>query len=314
MAVTEREQAEADLDWTPRPGVLRVGDIRVDDALLFIDRGVETMPSYLDLFRRWETQQWSVNDLDFSLDRKDWVKLREFDRQSVLWMRRMFFSGEERVTSTLAPFLWAAPSPEIEMFLSTQILDESRHTLFFDRWFREVVATGAQDMTESLAKTRPHVNECYEALFDVRLPEAAQRLARNPTDVNAFIQGITLYHIVLEAALGLTGMRFELMTMRRHRMTNRGYHQGFTAVARDESRHVSFGVKVLRDAVREDPRRFAPLIQQTVVECLPLISGALSPPDPRYLTQYGRSDDEVNKFAIGSLNRRLRAIGIRMVA
>jgi len=178
MAVTEREQAAADLDWTPRPGVLRVGDIRVDDALLFIDRGVETMPSYLDLFRRWETQQWSVSDLDFSLDRTDWVKLREFDRQSVLWMRRMFFSGEERVTSTLAPFLWAAPTPEIEMFLSTQILDESRHTLFFDRWFREVVGTGAQDMTESLAKTRPHVNECYAALFDVRLPEAAQRLAR----------------------------------------------------------------------------------------------------------------------------------------
>ena len=44
---------------------------------------------------------------------------------------------------------------------------------------------------------------------------------------------------------------------------------------------MSFGIKVLQEAVREDPERYAPLIQRTLVECLPLIAGTLDPPDPR---------------------------------
>ena len=35
------------------------------------------MPSYMDLYRRWESQQWAVGDLDFTLDR---AGLAEGDR------------------------------------------------------------------------------------------------------------------------------------------------------------------------------------------------------------------------------------------
>ena len=72
-------------------------------VLSFIDRGIEHMPSYMDLYRRWEAQQWAVSDLDFSLDRKDWEEATELDRKATLWSHRLFFNGEERVTSTLAP-------------------------------------------------------------------------------------------------------------------------------------------------------------------------------------------------------------------
>src|SRR5205807_737140 len=128
----------------------------------------------------------------------------------------------------------------------------------------------------------PEANEGYNALFYDRLPSTAQRLASNPKDFDAFIEGVTLYHIVIEATIALTGQRFELETMREQGLTDRGFYRGFTAIARDESRHVNFGIKILQDAVREDPQRFAPIIQQTLVECLPLISGTLDPPDPRH--------------------------------
>src|SRR5206468_3211899 len=207
-----------DLDRIGRASLRELGDIRIDDVLSFIDRGIEKMPSYMDLYRRWESQQWAVGDIDFSLDRQDWLEANDIERKATLWSHRLFFNGEERVTSTLAPFVWASPTPEIEVFLSTQMVDEARHTVFFEKWWRE---------------------------------------------------------------LGLT---------------DRGFYRGFTAVARDESRHVSFGIKVLQEAVREDAARYAPLIQKTLVECLPLITGTLDPPDPRHITEFGHTQSEIVQF------------------
>jgi len=306
--------AAVDLDRIGRASLKELGDIRIDDVLSFIDRGIENMPSYMDLYRRWESQQWAVSDLDFSLDRQDWLESSEQDQKATLWSHRLFFNGEERVTATLAPFVWAAPTPEIEVFLSTQMVDEARHTVFFERWWREVCGTSAKDMTQLLVEIRPEANEGYNTLFYDRLPSTAQRLASNPRDFDAFVEGVTLYHIVIEATIALTGQRFELEAMREQGLTDRGFYQGFTAVARDESRHVSFGIKVLQDAVREDPKRYAPLIQKTLVECLPLISGTLDPPDPRFVTDYGHTESEIVQFAIDSLNKRLRAIGINLAA
>src|SRR5579872_3882104 len=303
-----------DEDRIAAAGLKELGDIRIDDVLAFIDRGIENMPSYMDLYRRWESQQWAVSDLDFTLDREDWLGMTELDQKATLWSHRLFFNGEERVTSTLAPFVWAAPTPEIELFLSTQLVDEARHTVFFERWWREVVGSQAANLTDLLAEIRPKSSEGYNILFYERLPSTAQRLASNPRDYDAFIEGVTIYHIVVEATLALTGQRFELEAMREQGLTDRGFYRGFIAVARDESRHVNFGIKVLQEAVREDPQRFAPLIQRTLIECLPLISGTLEPPDPRYITEFGHTDSEILQFAFDSLNRRLRAIGINLAA
>jgi ribonucleoside-diphosphate reductase beta chain len=303
-----------DFERIARANLAELGDIRIDDVLSFIDRGIENMPSYMDLYRRWEAQQWAVADLDFTLDRKDWEEASDLDRKATLWSHRLFFNGEERVTATLAPFVWASPTPEIEIFLSTQMVDEARHTVFFERWWREVPGTDAEDMQRLLKEIKPDTNEGYNTLFYEKLPATAQRLANDPKDFDAFIEGVTLYHIVIEATIALTGQRFELESMREQGLTERGFYRGFTAVARDESRHVNFGIKVLRDAVREDAQRFAPIIQRTLVESLPLITGTLDPPDPRYITEYGHTESEIVGYAMESLNKRLRAIGIRLAA
>ena len=315
MAVEQTlEHLEPDLERVARANLKELGDIRIDDVLAFIDRGIENMPSYMDLYRRWESQQWSVGELDFTLDRQDWLRAKDIEKKSTLWSHRLFFNGEERVTATLAPFVWAAPTPEIEIFLSTQMVDEARHTVFFDRWWREVVGTDAKDLKELLAEIRPDTNEGYNTLFYDRLPSTAQRMASNPRDFDAFVEGVTIYHIIVEATIALTGQRFELESMREVGTTDRGFYRGFTAVARDESRHVSFGIKVLQEAVREDPQRFAPLIQRTLVECLPLVAGTLEPPDPTYITEFGHTESEILTFALESLNKRLRAIGINLAA
>src|SRR5438105_9159695 len=303
-----------DLERIARANLKELGDIRIDDVLSFIDRGIENMPSYMDLYPRWESQQWAVGDLDFSLDRQDWLESDELDRKATLWSHRLFFNGEERVTSTLAPFVWAAPTPEIEIFLSTQMVDEARHTVFFDRWWREVPGSDAIDLRGMLDQIRLEVNEGYTKLFYDRLPGIAQKLANDPRDLEAFAEGVTIYHIVVEATLALTGQRFELETMRERGVNDTGFYAGYTAVARDESRHVNFGIKVLQEFVREDPARFGPIIQRTLVECLPLISGTIHPPDDRYYSEFGHSEEEILEYAMNSLNKRLQAIGINLAA
>jgi ribonucleoside-diphosphate reductase beta chain len=314
MSVTGMERLEPELERVERASLAEMGDIRIDDVLSFIDRGLERLPSYMDLYRRWETQQWAVSDLDFTPDRERWERSTDLERKALLWHRRLFFNGEERVTATLAPFVWAAPTPEMEMFLSTQMVDEARHTIFFERWWREVVGTEAPDMAALLEEIRPEVDGGYNTLFYERLPGVAQRMASNPKDRDAFVEGVTIYHMVVESTLALTGQRFSLDAMRELGLGHHGFYRGFTAVARDESRHVTFGVKVLQEAVREDPERFAPLIQRTLVECLPLITGTLDAPDPRYYTQFGHDQGQVVGFAMGALNRRLHAIGINLAA
>src|SRR5207245_8589405 len=129
----------------------------------------------------------------------------DLERKATLWSHRLFFNGEERVTSTLAPFVWAAPSPEIEVFLSTQMVDEARHTVFFEKWWREVAGTDSRDMTELLKEIRPEANEGYNILFYDRLPATARRLASNRRDFDAFDEGGPVDHLLMQALLAVTG-------------------------------------------------------------------------------------------------------------
>ena len=320
MEVQDRpETLPPELQRVADASLKELGDIRIDDVMEFLDRGLDNMPSYMDLYRRWEKQQWAVSDLDFTPDREMWLTLTPPEQKSLLWSRRLFFNGEERVTATLAPLVWAAPTPEVEIFLSTQMVDEARHTVFFERWWREVVGTEARDMRSLLDQVRPHVSPGYDEIFYTNLPELAQHLSVHPDDRDAFVKFITLYHLVIEGALALTGQRFALEGMRELGVTHHGFYRGFTAVARDESRHVNFGVKFLQEAVHEDARRFAPLIQQTLVESLPLIQTTLEPPEEigvEYLRmrEYSVEEDEILQFAMQSLTKRLRAIGINLAA
>jgi hypothetical protein len=55
MAVRQKlEHVEPDLERVAKANLKELGDIRIDDVLAFIDRGIENMPSYMELYRRSE--------------------------------------------------------------------------------------------------------------------------------------------------------------------------------------------------------------------------------------------------------------------
>jgi len=305
-----------------------MSELYIDDVLAVVDRGVKNLPSYLDLYRKAIKQAWSPDDLDFSRDRAEWESLSRETQKRRLWSMRMFFSGEERVASLLAPLVWAAPSKDAEAFVATQLTDEVRHTVFFDRYWREVVGASTPDL-DGLVKEigiTADENPAYHYLFYDWLPKQAQWLASHPTDSDATVRFVTVYHLIVEGAMFLTGMRYQLEGARRWGRTW-GFYQGFTAATRDESRHVIFGVRYLRDMARENPSRFVPVIQDTIREFRPLISAIMQPPYGDMSFYGGKHLDsawpgytpellqeEMIEYANSALARRLHAIGVPVPA
>src|SRR5207249_3544357 len=203
------------------------------------------------LYRRWEKQQWAVSDLDFSQDKADWLSLPEGIRQVTQNTMTLFFIGEQIVTDTLAPVLHAAPREDERIFLATQIADEARHAVFFERYFEEVLGHEG-GIRAALADFGPASREGYRRIFYGDLPAAIDRCRLDPKDPVAFVEAVVTYHLVVEGYLALTGQRTTLRLLRRIG-TLPGFVAGFTAVARDESRHIGFGVLALRRRVLEDP-------------------------------------------------------------
>lgn len=298
----------------------------IDDVLAYTDRGLDNLPSYLDLYRMAVRQQWSPDELDFSRDKEEWDSLSLDTKRRRIWSMRLFFNGEERVAALLAPFIWAAPTKEVEAFAATQLVDEVRHTIFFDRYWREVVGTsaGSLDGLVDEIRLREKENAAYNYFFYQRLPGLAARLAADPEDLGSAVEFVTIYHLVVEGALFLTGMRYQLEGARRWGRTW-GYYKGFTAATRDESRHVLFGVRYLQDMVKQDPARFAPVIKTTIAECLPLIAKTMTPPGGEMSYFGGKHLDvawagyspeglreEMIEYAKSALGRRLRSVGIPM--
>ena len=322
-----RQVSDHDLEALIGATPLRaMSNLYIDDVLAIVDRGLERLPSYMDLYRKAIKQAWSPDELDFSHDKAEWEFLTPETKKRRVWSMRMFFDGEERVASLLAPFVWAAPNKEVEAFAATQLTDEVRHTVFFDRYWREVVGTRASTMDELVKEIGigPQESEGYDQFFYRWLPTLAQRLASHPKDLDTAVTFVTVYHLAVEGAMFLTGMRYQLEGARRWGRKF-GYYQGFTAATRDESRHVLFGVKFLQDMVRKDPARFAPVIQKTVQEALPLIEKTMTPPRgdmsyyggehlekawPGYTPEALRA--EMIDYAKDTLERRLHAVGIQM--
>ena len=148
------------------------------------DRGDANLLSYAELYRLWERQQWSVQDLDFTQDRIDWhERIPEEERYQRMYGLSSFFIGEQRVAAELGPMMRAAPDEEMRIFLCTQIADEARHVAFFDRFYSEVgVLESDEPERAARGDERPPEPELRRAVRrDARLARRKARRASRRT-------------------------------------------------------------------------------------------------------------------------------------
>src|SRR5260370_41135069 len=223
----------------------------IDNVLHIIDEGLVHLPTYRELYYRWERQQWRAQDIDFSGDRMQWEGMSQNEQRLRLFGLSAFFQGEACVTDTLAPYVTAMPDEEMRIFLTTQLVDEARHTVFFARFFREALGFDKGRLEDTLAVVRQNMNAGLRYILIDSLLEVSECIRQEPQQLAHLVTGITLYHVVVEGMMALAGQR-NILDIYRQIDLFPAFRGGFTAVARDESRHVVFGVKFLRDMVQCD--------------------------------------------------------------
>ena len=267
--------------------------------------------TYEDLYKRWEQGNWSAYDIDFSGDRKGWEGLTEIQRRSAMWIYSMFFYGEDRVADTLAPYITAAPTEEQSYFLATQQVDEVRHSVFFHRFFKEVIGVDGDSLQQTLASTLPQLNWGYHGIFD-RLDTMAEDL-RKDRSLSKYAQAITLYHLIVEGSLAQPGQHF-IEDFFASEETMPGFSSGMENVSKDEQRHIGFGVKVLSELLAEgnpgwEENRAA--VVELLRETLPYGVAVFTPPnwDRAYTECYGFSMEDIFAFGLKLIRQRWRTIG-----
>jgi ribonucleoside-diphosphate reductase beta chain len=300
---TASRTERADFQATADPALIEAADSTADVKLL----------SYRELYLLWERQQWQTQELDFSRDREDWnERFSEEERFQRMYGLSSFFVGEQKVAEELGPIMRAAPTEEQRIFLCTQIADEARHVRFFERFYREVGVLESDELSGMLTEVSSDLNENFGRLFDEMLKQRTDRLGVEPEDSEALVEAVTLYHMVIEGMLALTGQHV-MMDHNEREGTLPTFVQGFQKVARDEHRHVAFGSVFLREKAHED-ERYKVAIQRTLEESLPVADSVLSPPwapegDDWELFGYSLAD--TRKFAATCLMRRLKVIGLQ---
>ncbi|MBS1881542.1 MAG: ribonucleotide-diphosphate reductase subunit beta [Actinobacteria bacterium] len=267
--------------------------------------------TYEDLYKRWEQGNWSAYEIDFSADVAGWAGLSDVQRRSAMWIYSMFFYGEDRVADTLAPYVTAAPTEEQSYFLATQQVDEVRHSLFFHRFFKEVIGVGGESLEETLASTLPQLNWGYRGVFD-RLDRMAVELTKD-TSLPKYAQAITLYHLIVEGSLAQPGQHF-IEDFFASQDTMPGFSAGMANVSRDEQRHIGFGVKVLSELLApEHPagEECRAAVVELLKEVLAYTPAVFRPPnlDRAYTECYGFTMEDIYAFGLKLVRQRWRTIG-----
>jgi ribonucleoside-diphosphate reductase beta chain len=267
-----------------------------------------TLMTPQQLYELWERQNWQSHMIDFTQDKRDWQAMDAELRGHLSWNLSSFFVGEERVTTQFSGLVMAYESQGEEAFLTTQQVDEARHAQHFNRFYEQVLGIDGS-FEDRLSQARSDLNPAFIEMFDGVLVDWGQRLIDNPRDIEAKVDFVTLYHMIIEGTLALTGQWFLTEYMERKGVLP-GWVQGFKLISQDEHRHVAYGTWFLREKASD------PALKQRMVDALarliPLAAAVLVPTgaDPNDYSILDYSMEETNTFAFNALNRRLKVIGI----
>ena len=181
---------------------------------------------------------WDPQALDFSSDRSDWIAFSDTERDFLLRTLSLFQAGEEGVTSDLLPLIMTVAGEgriEEEIYLTSFLWEEAKHVEFFRRWLDEV-ALAPQDLERYLTPS-------YKQLFLVELPASLNAL-KTDQSVEAQIRASVTYNMIIEGVLAETGYHGFRQSLEANNKL-RGLLDGIRLTARDESRHIRYGVFLL---------------------------------------------------------------------
>ena len=205
---------------------------------------------------------WDPRAIDYTRDRRDWLRLGELERDVLLRLAALFGAGEESVTRELLPLIRVIAREgrlEEEMFLAAFLWEEAKHVEAFRVFFDEVAADDSD-------LSRFHTPS-YRRIFYDELPAAMARLDSDPSPV-ALARASATYNMIVEGVLAETGYHVYYSILEGHDILP-GMLQVVGNLQRDESRHLAYGVHLLSRLVAEHGEPVWRAIESRMDELLP---------------------------------------------
>lgn len=244
---------------------------------------------------------WNPSDIDLSQDRRDWERLTEEERDLVLRLTSLFQAGEEAVTLDLLPLIGAIAREgriEEELFLTSFLWEEAKHTDFFRRFLDEV-AGASGDLSH-------YHTASYRAIFYEALPAAMGRLVGDPSPA-AQAEAALTYNMIVEGVLAETGYHAYFTVLERNDLMP-GTRRGVRALKQDESRHIAYGVFLLSRLIAADDSLWELIegrMNELLIHALGVIDDAFACYD---VMPFGLRHEDFMDYALGQFQRRIERI------
>jgi ribonucleoside-diphosphate reductase beta chain len=270
---------------------------------------------------------WNPSDLDFARDKADWAALNDDEKDLILRLLAMFVAGEEAVTRDLLPLIGVIAREgriEEELFLTTFLFEEAKHTDFFQRFMDEIaLLPSPEGDRERRAKQRQSRSDMegragvrldlshyhtdnYRAIVYDALPAALSRLEVDSSP-SAQIHASVTYNMVVEGVLAETGYHAFLTVLERQDLL-RGLQKGISLLKQDESRHIAYGVYLLSRLVAEHPEEWEVLNTQ-MNKLLPFAIGVIGDAFACYdVVPFGLVEDDFVNYAISQFTKRFERL------
>lgn len=240
---------------------------------------------------------WNPTDIDFSQDKQDWAHLKQDEQDIILRLTSMFQSGEEAVTLDLLPLIMTIAREgriEEEMFLTTFLWEEAKHTDFFRRFLDEVTGS-THDLSDMAAPG-------YRTIVYEALPAALNALSDDPSPAVQVRASVT-YNMIVEGVLAETGYHAYKTMLERNGLMP-GQCRGITLLKQDESRHIAYGIYLISRLVAADDSLWdvAEETMNTLIgPALSVITETLDLYDP---IPFGLTIDEFANYAMMQYQKR----------
>lgn len=264
------------------------------------------------VYRHWDPYE----DIPQELLEEDRQKLIEREQTEAEFdgLRRtlaLFGAGEEAVTEDLAPLALVTEDVNKQMFLTSQLYEEAKHTQFFDRYWREVIdpVAEASGFEVTTPTDQRYFSDDYIALFD-KTEKAMQRLLEEGGDTPTNrARAYCHYHLAVESVLAQTGyygLQSNFSPSGAELPTEgdpvhlEGLIEGITRIRSDEGRHVGFGMHEVQRLIAEegvDPD----IVQNTLQELMGHVAGSVDYDD-------GMDSTPLIEYATEKITRRIEII------
>jgi ribonucleoside-diphosphate reductase beta chain len=209
---------------------------------------------------------WSVEDLDFDQDARDWATIDDDQRRGLLGVTVRFLAGEQNVTNELVPMLAASQALnrfDWTVYLSTFLMEEAKHAEFFMRWHDRVVGVLEPEEVAQHFLVRGKTID-PSGRFEVRdvlheaLPYYGRRLLEktlegSEADIErAFVAFSAAYNAFVEGVLTMPSYEIVIDTTTSWKAFPT-LREGFRLILMDEGRHITFGSYACKLLIEKDP-------------------------------------------------------------